>query len=254
MEKKELDSMKKHRVAFLALGLAALIGLSTSEARAGNVTLTLSWTGGTTGAIDFTSPFAQLGSTADSLTIDTTVLNAFLGGNGSNLQFSTLSADSNNPGSAVGAVLRETGNVIISGAGGDNTISIVASQDGFMSPSGSGALLQASSANFTGTILSTQDSSVALDGTTTSSPTFTGSGGFDTHAVAASGNAAGYTLTSTSNITLSGLVTNSSDQFSNKAVFTAAAIPEPASIIMMLTGMPLPLVVLGLLRRRRAAA
>jgi len=254
MEKKELDSMKKHRVAFLALGLAALIGLSASEARAGNVSLTLTWTGGTTGAIDFTSPFAQLGSTADSLTINTQVLNAFLAGNGSNLSFSDLGADSNNPGSSVGAVLRETGNVIISGAGGSNTISIVASQDTFTSPSGSGTLTQASSANFTGTLLSTQDSSVSLDSTTTSAPTYTGPGGFDMHSVGATGNPAGYTLTASSDITLSGLLTNSSDQFSNKAVFTTAAIPEPASIIMMLTGMPLPLVVLGLLRRRRAAA
>jgi hypothetical protein len=40
--------------------------------------------------------------------------------------------------------------------------------------------------------------------------------------------------------------------FTNKV--TVTGIPEPASVVMMLTGMPLPLVVLGLLRRRRAAA
>jgi len=32
------------------------------------------------------------------------------------------------------------------------------------------------------------------------------------------------------------------------------AVPEPGSVVLMLTGMPLPLVVLGMLRRRRAAA
>jgi len=244
--------MKKHRVVFLALGLAALIGLSAPEARAGNVTLTLSWSGGTTGPIDFTSPFAQLGSTADSLSIDTSVLNAFLAGNGSNVSFSDLGADSNNPGAAT-AILRETGNAIISGAGGDNSISIVASQDGFTSPSGSGTLGQQASANFNG-LLSTQTSSVALDSTTTSVPTFNGIGGFATSTTPASGNAAGYTLSATSNITLVGILVTASDQFSNKATFLTAAVPEPASIIMMLTGMPLPLVVLGLLRRRRAAA
>jgi hypothetical protein len=37
-------------------------------------------------------------------------------------------------------------------------------------------------------------------------------------------------------------------------VLPGTSIPEPASLVMMLTGMPLPLVVLGLLRRRRAAA
>jgi hypothetical protein len=36
--------------------------------------------------------------------------------------------------------------------------------------------------------------------------------------------------------------------------FHSTAVPEPASVVLMLTGMPLPLVVLGMLRRRRAAA
>jgi hypothetical protein len=43
------------------------------------------------------------------------------------------------------------------------------------------------------------------------------------------------------------------DQFTTSAVVTAA-IPEPASMVMFLTGMPLPLVVVGLLRRRRPVA
>jgi len=246
--------MVRQRVVFLALGLAALLGLSAPEARAGNVSLTLTWAGGTTGPIDFTSPFAQLGSTANALTIDTSVLNAFLAGNGSNLMFSGLSADSNNPGDPTGAVLRETGNAIISGAGGDSSISIVATQTDFTSPSGAGTLIQAASANFTGTTTSTQASSVALDATTTSAPTFTGPGGFDMHAVAANGNPAGYTLTTTSVISLVGSPTSTSDQFTNKVTFATAAVPEPASLVMMVTGLPLPLVVMGLLRRRRAAA
>lgn len=242
--------MKKHRGLFLALGFAALMGLSAPEARAGNVTLTLTWSGGTTGPIDFTSPFAQLGSTANSVTIDTSVLNAFLAGNGSNLMFSALSADSNNPGAAT-AVLRETGNAIISGAGGDNSISILASQDGFTSPTGPGSLTQAAGANFTETTTSTQKSSVALDATSTSAPTFTGGGGFDMHSVPATA-VAPFTLSATSDITLVGAANTTSDQFSNKVTFSV--IPEPASVVMMLTGMPLPLVVLGLLRRRRATA
>jgi hypothetical protein len=35
---------------------------------------------------------------------------------------------------------------------------------------------------------------------------------------------------------------------------TLASVPEPASVVMFLTGMPLPLVVVGLLRRRRRVA
>jgi hypothetical protein len=245
--------MKKLRVLALALGLGGLVGLSAPEARAGNVTLTLTWSGGTTGPIEFTSPFAQLGSTADSVTIDTSVLNAFLAGNGSNVMFSALSADSNNPGAA-SAILRESGNAIISGAGGDSAISIVATQDGFMFPSGSGTLAQAAGANFTETTVSTQTASVALDAVTTSVPTFTGAGGFLTSSVAAFGSPAGYSLTASTDIALVGAANSTSDQFSNKGTFALASVPEPASFVMMLTGMPVPLVVLGLLRRRRAAA
>jgi len=246
--------MTRHRGLFLALGLAALMGLSAPEARAGNVTLTLTWSGGTTGPIDFTSPFAQLGSTADSLTIDTSVLNAFLAGNGSDYMFSDLGASSNNPGDPSGAVLRETGTGILSGAGGDTSITILATQTGFMSPSGAGTLFSASSANFTSTTTGSQTSSGSLDATNTPTLTYAVPGGFNTNSTGATGNPAGYMLDATSTINLGGAATGASDQMTNKVTFSAAAIPEPASLIMMLTGMPLPLVVLGLLRRRRAAA
>jgi hypothetical protein len=45
--------------------------------------------------------------------------------------------------------------------------------------------------------------------------------------------------------------TGTTDQFAVAA--TLSAVPEPASLILMLTGLPLPLVVVGLLRRRAAA-
>jgi hypothetical protein len=254
MEKKELYSMKRHRGLFLTLGLAALMGLSAPEARAGNVTLTLTWTGGTTGPIDFTSPFAQLGSTANSLTIDTSVLNSFLAGNGSDFTFSELGASSNNPGDPSGAVLRETGTGILSGGGGATSIDIVATQTDFTSPSGPGTLISASSANFTSTAVGSQTSFGSLDATSTAPLAYSPPGGFAMNSTGATGSAAGYTLTASTTIDLTGGSTGASDQATNKVTFTAAAIPEPASIVMMLTGMPLPLVVLGLLRRRRAAA
>jgi hypothetical protein len=51
---------------------------------------------------------------------------------------------------------------------------------------------------------------------------------------------------------MKGSAAASTDQITVSTKFVSA-IPEPASLVMMLTGMPLPLVVLGLLRRRRAA-
>jgi hypothetical protein len=67
-----------------------------------------------------------------------------------------------------------------------------------------------------------------------------------------------YALTETITINLTGNnlygSNNATDGFHGSATITAAAIPEPASIVMMLTGMPVPLVILGMLRRRRRAA
>lgn len=52
------------------------------------------------------------------------------------------------------------------------------------------------------------------------------------------------------NITGNGTPNNSIAQFQGSTVITA--VPEPASLVMFLTGMPMPLVVLGMLRRRKA--
>jgi hypothetical protein len=252
---KESMSMSKHQGLFLALGLAAVVGLSAPDVRAGNVTLTLTWSGGTTGPIDFTSPFAQLGSTADNLTIDTSVINAFLAGNGSDIMFSELGASGNNPGDSSGSLLRETGTAIMSGAGGDNSISIVASQDGFMSPSGVGTLTSTSTANFLGATTSTQTSFGALNGNVTANANFTVPGGFQSKSTGLTGISSGYTLSASTDITLgtwNGSPSDNSDQFTNNAIFVDA-VPEPASITIMLTGMPLALVVLRLVRRRAVA-
>jgi len=67
--------------------------------------------------------------------------------------------------------------------------------------------------------------------------------------------AAGFALTSSLVITMTGngnAMNNSTDVFSTTTTLNAA-VPEPASMVMFLTGMPLPLVVLGLLRRHRRA-
>jgi hypothetical protein len=61
-----------------------------------------------------------------------------------------------------------------------------------------------------------------------------------------------YALTSTLtlHITGTGNANNSIVGFQGSA--TLMAVPEPASLVMMLTGMPVPLMVLGVLRRRKA--
>jgi hypothetical protein len=63
-----------------------------------------------------------------------------------------------------------------------------------------------------------------------------------------------YALTETITINLQGtdVANNAKDVAGGTATITA--VPEPASLVMLLTGMPVPLVVLGMLRRRKATA
>lgn len=253
--------MKKHRGLFLALGLAALMGLSAREARAENVTLVLSWTGHSL-TIDQFSPFALAGSTADSLNVDTTSptgLNNFLATHGSAFTFTSLSASSNNPGDPTGSVLRETGAAVLSQAG-DTTIMVNSFQDGFTSPNGSGTLRSTSTANYTNVSPGTTTTQSSLDATLTPMAVYMSTGIVNnSHSnglgdtAAATGSVAGYTLDNSATITLAGsIATTPTDQFAVAATFNT--VPEPASLVMMLTGVPLPLVVVGLLRRRRAKA
>src|SRR5262249_51216615 len=65
--------------------------------------------------------------------------------------------------------------------------------------------------------------------------------------------ASGFSLDNSATLTMTGSTPGpgTTDQFAVAATLPAA--PEPASLILMLTGLPLPLVVVGLLRRRAAA-
>jgi hypothetical protein len=246
--------MVRHRRLFLALALGALLSLTGREANAGNLTITVSWTGGSI-SVDFTDPQAVPGGTANSFAIDPTLLNTAIAASG--YQFSELGGSSNNPGDPSGAILRVTGTALLNGTvAPPSALTVTASQTEFTSPSGTGTLDSQSSANFrNATAGSGETSTVSLDATSTPSLAFAPPGAFLTNSTGASGSAAGYTLSAEVIITLVGAsgTSGASDQFTNNVTFTAV-IPEPASLVMMVTGMPLPLVVMGLLRRRRAAA
>jgi hypothetical protein len=245
--------MIRLRMLFLAVGLSALLCFTGREANAGNLTITVSWTGGSVSQ-DFTSARAVPGGSANDFEVDTTKLNLAIAASG--YKFTELGGSSNNPGDPLGALLRLTGTALLNGlVAPPSAITITATQTDFTSPDGIGTLASQSSANFRRADPgSGEASNVSLNATSTPALVFAPPGNFLTNSTSAMGSSSGYTLSAAAVITLTGPSGNSgaSDQFTNNVSFRV--VPEPASLVMMVTGMPLPLVVMGLLRRRRAAA
>jgi hypothetical protein len=250
--------MKKHRKLVLGLGLMALLGLSAREASAETLTISVYLNGGAT-------PIYSVAGTATSVTAAPGALNLALAGTG--YTFSNLGASSNFPGTntSVGGYISDSGTVTrMGGTGG--TLTVVITESGFTAPTGgtTGTLSSAPTSTFSGTTAVSSnltDVGTYTAATTVSTPMTTlASNGtsLDSHNGSATAGIPAYmtpyTLTDTQTITLTQRsTTNASDSFDG-TVTVLSVVPEPASLIMMVTGMPLPLVVMGLLRRRRAAA
>jgi len=263
MEKKELDSMSRLRGLFFSLGLAALTGLMASEAQA--ETLTLSVFAGTDTTV---APIYTVTGGATAVSANVGVLNSDLAGAGFGAYtFSNLGGLSNNPGSVqvgVGAFIQTTGGMsITAGGSGEGTpITIVLTEGGFTLPPAAPTLSDTATGNMGGLTSSSQtdsgqftDSSTPTPKTVNTPSNVLTSSGIATTSATLGAYVVPFTLNSVTTLSLDAASSTlpGSDGFSNR-VFVASSVPEPASIVMMLTGMPLPLVVLGLLRRRRRAA
>jgi len=261
MEKKELDSMSKLRGLFFSLGFAAMTGLMAGGAQA--ETLTLSVFAGTNTSA---TPIYSVTGGANSVTAVVGTLNSDLAGAGFGAySFSTLGGSSNQPGSTTdGAFVLASGNLTVTpgGTGEGQQITVVLTEGGFTLPGGSTTLSDRSQSNPVGVSASSQASEGVFTPATGSpviatAPTLGTTGGdvTGTHAIGA--YTTPFSLESQTTLSLTGTsgAGNGSTGFSQRiTVGPGAVVPEPASLVMMLTGMPLPLVVLGLLRRRRATA
>jgi len=268
MEKKELHSMKKLRGLMLSLGLAALLALSARDAQAGNLTLTVQvGVAGPSISFDFNNNlFAQAppSSSQDNVAAIISAVNGFLNGAGSMYNIaSTLGGSSTPlPGDPSGTNVNLTGDVTIANPGGDATLFISAMQTGFTTPSGPGILTSASSGVWTvapvGQTVTAMGTLDHLPASVTSLYTNTGVANPQSYGNVPLGDSTPATGVPTYGLTASILIvspanaTTGTTSFSNSVIFHA--VPEPASLVMMVTGMPLPLVVMGLLRRRRATA
>jgi hypothetical protein len=258
--------------------LGVLLALVGGEARAELVTITLFWPGGPAGGLAITpgSPFAQPGSINTSLTLNTAVLNTFLAANGSALQFSAgAGASSNWTGAAdpAGATLSQNGTLtVLTVSTGSTTMTIDASLQSYTTPNGTTGTVQSSGAaafintgaGDTQTFNSWYDGNNALNGKTIASGLETWkSTGPDVNSPSTSGTSKSisafttpFSLTNEIAVTLTNTgLSGESDLYQGSTkVLDPAGLPEPASAVMLLTGMSLLLVGYRAWRSRNAGS
>jgi len=251
--------MVKLRRGFFSLALIALVGIMAGEARSEVISMTIDVTGGSV-LVDLVAT-----ATPNSYNVDAAGLasiNSSLAALGSQYQFFGLSGSSNFPGDATQGQLILTGEIHSVGtAGSDAFLKITETETNFTSPTGpSGTLNSSSTGNFTNQPAGAGHDALSMFNSTTAGPYSVLSSGTPVGNGTGMANAAVspvstlYTLTNVITFGLAHAGATSPDIVDSFGVTaTVTAIPEPASIVMFLTGMPLPLVVVGLLRRRRRA-
>jgi len=235
------------------------MGLFAGQAQAEVITITVT----TSSSTIVTTPFELPGATSSSVGIDTSVLNPLLTAAGSVFQFSSLGATSDFPGQTdVGGAFSLNGQIFIPAGttSGDTVLSITATEGGFTAPTGpSGTLVSSTSGTFTQANGGSGTSFSMFNSTATNPLTLTATSANGSFNASTSTPVApvstGYTLTNQVSfapvLPSSGSVAQPTVSFGIAATITATVIPEPGSIVMMLTGLPLPLVVMGLFRRHR---
>jgi len=257
-----------------------MIVFAGHAARAGNVTIYISEDGLTPVTFDFTSGLASSGD-MNHLIADASpmgALNTQLTSLGYDFNFNNLGATANAPGAGGLATLFLTGDVFRTTGGGAATLRIDVSQDTYLTNTTlPGMMIASPTANFTSAPAgnsqaatsyydknNTQDVTTGPTVTPTATLTYFSTGTLpnghpglgepvSTPLVDVPSTPA-FALTGRLDITLSG----SSGANPPTDLFTLSTavqtVPEPASIALMGMGLPVVIVGLGWLRRRRAAA
>jgi len=254
----------------LLMGVACTLGMFAVEARAGSLEMIVTESSGG-GPITITDGGAldQDIANVGVIQVNTTLLNALL----TNYQFTLLGANSNSPGNAVTGTLTQNGTAQLV-LGGTGSITVLASDIDYNSPpAGPGTFHTSATAEFTA---ATNGNTNTFQGWFNPNPLLPGGmtppGSPLTTFTAANqpasdphGGPAGvtnspitlvnpYGLTNQSVITLTGGTAGAlaQDRFGGTVGTFSTAIPEPASMALMLGA--LPVLVFGFMRRRRAAA
>jgi hypothetical protein len=266
---------KIRRISAFALLLGgAFLGFAASEARAGAVQMHL-----VIGGMDFDLSKGSIYDNSDPsnpnlVSIDTALLNSDLSADGFKLQVSGLQALSNNPGDIGGAFLHESGTWSLLPGGGTQTWTLYAFQTDYHTPSGAAGVLQSSTSGTFGftqagnsqAFKSWQDNSNTGVSPIGPPPTFTGTPSptvtlvspdltGSTNTASLSGDAppttlgtvnSSYAIENRFNFTMSG--TQPSIGFAGTSTVNAA-VPEPASLALMLT--TIPFLAACMMRRRK---
>jgi hypothetical protein len=240
----------------LGLGLGLLLTLMTGTPRAEVITMMITDSSGSIPVDIFATPAA---TTYNVDAFGLLAINSVLASQGSEYQLFSLGGSSNYPGNPTQGNLVLTGEVhSVVGGGTDSFLQITESESGFTSPSGfSGTLLSASTGDFTNQAAGGGHTAASLFNTS-STPTYSvlssglivvPEGNMDYAVI--SPVSVPYSLTNVVTFDLSPAGLNDViDAFSVTGTLSANGIvPEPASIVLLLTGVPLG--ILGVMRRRR---
>jgi hypothetical protein len=265
----------------LGLSLGVLVAsIGASEAKAAGlyeivVTITDNTNPGnsTTFAVANSNPGQNNSGSPSSINGLSSYINGPSGAGGTGITFNALSSSINSTSGS--ATLTSTGNITVT-TSDSYTITIGAVNEGYTSPPSapSGVISESSSGTFTNTnTTSTQGfqswytqgspaNPFPPTGTTTGSQLITAiatpMGQSSPSAVPANPSAPitpfvePFTLTNIITLNFSGGTPGNTNFQYTGSTTVAAAVPEPASLVMLLTGMPMPLMVLGMLRRRKA--
>jgi len=248
--------MQRHRGFILGLALSALVGLMGNQAHAGAITLSIDLNG----TVLFSASSTGADQTVTLSTAAVNAVNAALTAAGSDLRLTSASANSNFTGGSTG-FLQTTFQASVAATGSDvGELSVDTTQSGFLSPLGAnGKMTSTAGGNYAGVASGNVTYTSDYQGTLSPTLTFAASGGStsfsgSTPAVSIGTVPSGYMLSNhwviSPSDTPGGTVGGT-----GSVILGAGAVPEPASVVMLLTGMPLPLaIVFGLIRRRRAGA
>jgi len=254
----------------VACGLA-MIAIAGQTTRAGNIEIVITEDGLTPVIVQLGSGNEGAGTDMNHVVADTMALNAALDANGYDFHFNALGAIANSPGANGLSFVDLTGQVFrIAGPGGagDQTIRIDASQNGFTTlatlPGTLSNFITANFTNATGGSSQTGttyfNASNGLDDTVgaihTTPLVINPPGGSGSAADVPVPSTAAFSLTDRVDVTLSAVTFGPgappADQFTIHNQL--GTVPEPASLSLMGIGLPVVIVGLGWLRRRRAAA